>query len=314
MTRTRLTLCMIHNAVYGGRCSISLTCAAGTAAGHFRAARRGEPWNMEAILGQAYYEVLNCEWRRYKQHVHDVRNLLSTVNAIERHQYHGALPLSTIWLAASLQIGPSFVLLAAQLLVRQAGGVCQQLQDQGRLRQPSQKLTVAYMSSDLGEHPVRRVMDAVWQMHDWHRVKVLVYALTSDISQAEWQGRIPNCEQLRVVGRKSVGEIIELMRRDGVELLIDLNGNMMHNAKHVLTGRSAAVQLSLIGDNKSMGDRCGWDYIGADSHVRVNLWTSAAQLMMSGGTSKQCCALHRKAALASAWLSQRESPAPTRTP
>lgn len=54
---------------------------------------------------------------------------------------------------------------------------------------PGQRLRVAYVSSDFGNHPLSHLMASVFGMHDRHRVEVFCYALSAN-DGTEWRQRI----------------------------------------------------------------------------------------------------------------------------
>ena len=167
-------------------------------------------------------------------------------------------------------------------VIRQASERC--ISRRSRRPPAGTRLTVAYLSSDLGSHPVRytapllphtdlavrcsRVLDGAWTLHRGSRFRRIMYSLSNNF---EWNGAAPLCDLLIPVAALSVAQLAARIQADGVQVLIDLNGNTMGHRRSVLSQRAAAVQLSLIGDNKSMGDKCSWDYIAADRTVRPAL-------------------------------------------
>ena len=58
-------------------------------------------------MSHGYYEILNCEWLRRKQHRKEMRESLEA-------RPPRSFPVNAVWLAAVLELGPKHVLMAAE--------------------------------------------------------------------------------------------------------------------------------------------------------------------------------------------------------
>lgn len=220
----------------------------GAAAAHFRAVRKIEPGNTEAMVSQSYYEILNCEWIRRKQHQRSMRAALDADR--------GAFPVNAVWVAAVLELGPLQVLRAAERVARSVVGAVEPakgIYDSAALR-VTDRLGVGYLSSDFGNHPVRHAIDSVLKLHDRTRWRVYGYAMQPTQEATLWRGK-PAAVDMRVIGPIQDAEAGALVASDRVHILLDMNGYTLHHRSRIMHMRPAPARMSLIGDNKSSGGK-----------------------------------------------------------
>jgi hypothetical protein len=111
-----------------------------------------------------------------------------------------------------------------------------------------ERLRIGYFSNDFSSiHATMRLMREVLERHDRRRFDVTLYCYTPDDlirrddgGRAHW-GRIVN------VGALGDSEIADRMRKDGVDILVDLKGHTGGSRSHVLNHPIAPVHIGWLG-------------------------------------------------------------------
>ncbi len=113
-------------------------------------------------------------------------------------------------------------------------------------RDPERRLRVGYLSPDFRAHPVAAFVAPLLARHDRRQVEVFAYA---EVAQ-------PDAVTERLRGlvnrwRDTVGladeRVAEMIRADGIDLLVDLAGYTLNHRLDVLARRAAPVQVSYLG-------------------------------------------------------------------
>ncbi len=125
-------------------------------------------------------------------------------------------------------------------------------------------LRIGYVSPDLGNHPIGHFMAGVFANHDTARFPFFVYA------QRAVDDPMTQRLQRRAAGwRKTVGmtdeALIEHIRADRIDILVDLAGHTSGNRLRVFTARPAPLQMTWIGSIGTTGVSA-MDYVIADRH------------------------------------------------
>lgn len=126
------------------------------------------------------------------------------------------------------------------------------------------RLRVGYVSPDFRAHPVARFFEPILENHHRGRFDVFCY---SDVARPD-----AVTERLRAylgtTWRETKGmpddALADLIRRDGVDLLIDLTGHMASNRLPLFACKPAPVQVSYLGYPNTTGVRA-IDYRITDS-------------------------------------------------
>lgn len=129
-----------------------------------------------------------------------------------------------------------------------------------------EKLKVAYVSADLGDHPVGHRLQALLACHDrdrfeWHGI----FIGTTD-GGATRQALEQAFDQFHDASLMSDREVVALMRAQGVDIAVDLTGHTQEGRPGIFAGRAAPVQAAYLGYPATTGSSC-MDYILADAVV-----------------------------------------------
>ena len=124
-------------------------------------------------------------------------------------------------------------------------------------RDPDRRLSIGYVSADLGRHPVGYFLLPALEAHDRSQVKVVCYA-TRDRGD-DLTASLRAASDLWVdASRLGDADLVRRVRNDEIDILVDLSGHTAHNRLLVFGARPAPVQATWLG----YFDTCGLDQIG----------------------------------------------------
>jgi protein O-GlcNAc transferase len=133
-------------------------------------------------------------------------------------------------------------------------------------RYEHRRIRIAYVSSDLRDHPVSYLAAGLFSRHDRSRFET--FAISSGVEEATpVRERMKGLfEHFIDVDRMNDREAAELMRRLEIDIAVDLNGFTDGARLNLFARRPAPVQVNYLGFAGTLGqDYC--DYIVADRFV-----------------------------------------------
>ncbi len=130
---------------------------------------------------------------------------------------------------------------------------------------PNRPLRIGFVSGDLRDHPVTRFLLGYLGKIDASQMQLLAYH--NSYKQDDLTERLKQIlPQWRNVAQMSDGELVDQIRRDSIDLLIDLSGHTALNRLPMFTRKPAPVQVTWLGYGGTTGME-SMDYILADAHV-----------------------------------------------
>jgi predicted O-linked N-acetylglucosamine transferase (SPINDLY family) len=131
-------------------------------------------------------------------------------------------------------------------LGEEAAKVSAPLRHEGWNRDPSRPLRVGYVSPDFFEHPVANFIEPVLAHHDRSRVEAFCYSdkTIPDATTARLRRLAHNWRHTSGVPDD---RLIDLIRHDKIDVLVDLTGLTANNRLRVFARKPAPVQASWIG-------------------------------------------------------------------
>lgn len=130
---------------------------------------------------------------------------------------------------------------------------------------PERRLRIGYVSADFRTHPVGYFIEAVLGAHDKSQVEVFCYANQRQNDEVTERLR-QFADHWEDISALSDDEAANLVRRDGIDILIDLSGHTGHNRLQLFARKPAPVQATWMGYYATTGVRA-MDYIIADRFV-----------------------------------------------
>ena len=111
---------------------------------------------------------------------------------------------------------------------------------------PDRRLRIAYMSPDFRSHAVSFFIEPILRAHDRARFEVFCYHnnLMADAVTQRLRGI---ADQWRDIPNMEDEEAAELVRQDGIDILVDLAGHTSKNRLMVFARKPAPVQVTYLG-------------------------------------------------------------------
>ena len=116
----------------------------------------------------------------------------------------------------------------------------------GNVADPGRRLKVGYVSNDFRRHATAYFIEPVLASHDSQRFEVICYDNHGN-PDAVTQRLMGSCAGWRNVAGLSDEALADLVRRDGVDILVDLGGHTARSRLLVFARKPAPVQATWIG-------------------------------------------------------------------
>jgi predicted O-linked N-acetylglucosamine transferase (SPINDLY family) len=126
------------------------------------------------------------------------------------------------------------------------------------------RIRVGYVSGDLLSHPVAWFLIPVLVHHDRERFETFCY---SSGHVDDMTPRVRGAaDQWRPIARREDAQVVDLIRQDGIDVLVDLSGHTPRNRLGVFARRAAPVQATWLGYLNTTGLRT-MDFRITDRHT-----------------------------------------------
>jgi predicted O-linked N-acetylglucosamine transferase (SPINDLY family) len=108
------------------------------------------------------------------------------------------------------------------------------------------RIRIGYVSPDFRAHPVAFFLLGLLKQHDRSRFQVFCYATSP--KEDEWTGLLrQNAEHWSVIAGCADDEAAEIIRRDRLDLLVDLSGHTQGNRLGIFARKPARFQATYLG-------------------------------------------------------------------
>ncbi|EOD45892.1 putative udp-n-acetylglucosaminyltransferase protein [Neofusicoccum parvum UCRNP2] len=118
---------------------------------------------------------------------------------------------------------------------------------------PNPYLKVGYVSSDFNNHPLAHLMQSVFGMHNRMRVKAYCYATTMSDNSPHRQQIERESPVFYDAHSWSAEKLVQQIVKDGIHILINLNGYTRGARNEVFAARPAPIQMSFMGFAGTLG-------------------------------------------------------------
>lgn len=135
-----------------------------------------------------------------------------------------------------------------------------------KINTKKEKINIAYFSSDFKRHPVTYLMLDILNNHDRENFVVFAYSYSHNYSDEYTERVKDSVDHWIEIKYLSDDEVEENVRKNDIDIIIDLNGwtegyrSILHNKKLAL------LQINMLGFPSTMGND-NYDYIIADNFL-----------------------------------------------
>ena len=109
------------------------------------------------------------------------------------------------------------------------------------------RIRIGYLSSDFCRHAMSFLVAELFEHHDRSRFEIFGYCSTREDGSEIRRRVIAGFDHLRLIRNLSDEQAARLIREDGIDILIDLNGLTAHTRLAVLKWRPAPIQATYLG-------------------------------------------------------------------
>jgi protein O-GlcNAc transferase len=148
---------------------------------------------------------------------------------------------------------------------RHAAAITARAPSHANAADPARRLKIGYVSGDFHSHPVGYFLEAVLRCHDRDAVEVHCYSNNLRVDETSQRLRA-GADHWRIIWGMSDSAADELIRRDGIDVLVDLSGHTGANRLMLFARKPAPVQVSWLGYFDTTGMEA-IDYLLADRVV-----------------------------------------------
>ena len=133
------------------------------------------------------------------------------------------------------------------------------------LRNQNKKIKIGYISADFRNHPVSLLLARVIELHDKSKFEIYAYSLVRD--EDDMTLRLKKAfDKFTYIGDLIDSEAINLIRKDNINIAIDLMGYTKNARVNLFAKRVAPKQINFLGYPGTTGGEA-IDYLIADKNV-----------------------------------------------
>ena len=119
-------------------------------------------------------------------------------------------------------------------------------------RDPQRRLRIGYVSADFSQHVVGQFIESILAHHDHARFEVFCYSNVRKPDDATAR-MVPLADHWRCVTGKSDEAVAQMIRTDGIDILVDLGGHTADNRLLTFARKPAPIQITYLGYPNTTG-------------------------------------------------------------
>jgi protein O-GlcNAc transferase len=128
------------------------------------------------------------------------------------------------------------------------------------------KIRIGYISNNFGDHPTAHITRRLYELHNRKRFKILCYSYGADDNSYYRTSIQAGCDTFVDISNLSNAEAAKHVNDDGVDILVDLVGDMRGGRVAIAALRPAPVQVRWLGMAGTTGANF-FDYLITDKIV-----------------------------------------------
>lgn len=115
------------------------------------------------------------------------------------------------------------------------------------------RLRIGYVSADFHSHPTMHLMRSFFALHDRSRFEVYAYSIGADDGSEYRREAARSVDRFIDIRAEKPGESAERIRRDGIDILVDLKGFTHEARPEIFALRPAPLRVAWLGYPASSG-------------------------------------------------------------
>ena len=204
-----------------------------------------------------------CDWSNYQEVKEQLQAAIQ--QGIAEEKYH----LLGVFDAIILELGPSlwsqWTKGTAQLIEKRA--VYQRKSYTFSKRAPlPRKLKIGYASTDFNDHPVAHLTKNLFFYHDKSQFEIYAYSFGADDSSEYRRHMEATADYFTDCSQWTDADCADKIYKDGIDILIDLNGHTTGNRLGIFALKPAPIQVTYLGFPGSLQLSC-IDYVLGDDTI-----------------------------------------------
>ncbi|MEX0959853.1 MAG: tetratricopeptide repeat protein [Burkholderiales bacterium] len=196
-----------------------------------------------------YEWIAECDWARWGEFVSSLESLIlesaETLQALDDPN----LPFRALGFPISKKAYAALVVSVARGVSRRTRSCAPFVSRKGT----QNRIRIGYISPDYRTHPGAYLTRRMYGLHDRERFEVFAYALYPDDKSEVRKDIERGCDVFRDVSRFNAKTIIDLIRRDAIDIAVDVSGYTNFTRPDIFAGRVAPVQVLYLGYPGSLG-------------------------------------------------------------
>jgi len=222
---------------------------------HFKNALSKNPHNDFLISNYLHTKMIICDWtllqEETKCYIDDIQNNKN---------------LSMPFTLLSLFDLPAIHKIVSQKFCDKNYPEILQNQEIIKYKENKEKICIAYISSDFGNHPVSQLCIEMFEWHDKNHFEIIGIDLGNNQKDQIYQNLSIAFDQIINVKHLTDKEIASLCKNLSVDIAVDLNGHTKNNRIGLFSYRAAPIQVNYLGYPGTTGANY-IDYIIGDKIV-----------------------------------------------
>ena len=131
----------------------------------------------------------------------------------------------------------------------------------------NKKIKIGYFSGDFHNHPVMHIMSKIYKNHNRNKFEIYAFSHGPEKKNNVWKESVVGFfKEFYEIHEKSDEKIIELARKNEIDIAVDLSGLTKYHRTSLFYNRIAPIQINYLGYPGTSG-LSSMDYILADRTV-----------------------------------------------
>ncbi len=205
------------------------------------------------LIGLMRYRAWACDWRGRDADVARLQIMLARWVAQPDHAaFAGVNPFFAYEYPLSRQLRHEVTQAYCERVLKAAGAPLE------TRRAPAahaerRRLRIGYVSADFHSHPTMHLMRSFFALHDRSRFEVFAYSIGADDGSEYRHEAARSVDRFIDIRAEQAGASAERMRRDGIDILIDLKGFTHEARPEIFALRPAPLRVAWLGYPASTG-------------------------------------------------------------